>query len=62
MPAVKWIEIDDSIVEPYIKTNDIGKTLIFIDTEWGPQNTPVEITSKRQFTETFGSIPDVLES
>lgn len=62
MPAVKWIEINDSIVEPYIKTNDIGKTLIFIDTEWGPQNTPVEITSKRQFTETFGSIPDVLES
>ena len=61
-PDVKWIEIDDSIVEPYSKVGTQNKTLVFIDTEWGPRNIPVEINSKKEFTEIFGMVPNLEES
>jgi len=62
MPDVKWIEIDDSIVQPYERPDEYKRTLVFIDTEWGPTNKPIPIDSKKEFVETFGYIPDLINS
>ena len=62
MPDVKWIEIDDSIIQPYEKPDEYKRTLVFIDTEWGPVNRPIPIDSKKEFVETFGYIPDLINS
>lgn len=61
-PDVKWIEIDDSIIEPWVSTLDNRRSLVLIDTEWGEQNIPIQIDTKAQFVSAFGYVPDILNS
>lgn len=58
-PDVKWIEIDDSIIEPYDTGRETRRSLVFIDTEWGERNTPIQVNSKAEYVNQFGYVPDV---
>lgn len=60
-PGVKWIEIDESIIPPFVKVGD-EQQLILIDTEWGETNVPKKIDNLKEFINNFGEVPDPINS
>lgn len=61
-PAVKYIEIDESIVPIPQNLESPEGILAFIDQEWGALNTPIEINTTQDFYDNFGEIPSLFTS